>query len=133
SDKLGMVLYGDSDEYVFLGKEIAQNKTYSEQTAQQIDAEVRRLIDEGYNLAKGLIKDNRDKLDLIANALLEHETLDGKQVEDIVRTGKFTPTERPPDVDPPSGADAVTPTPETPKSGKPKLDDGLSDPAPATA
>jgi len=133
SDKLGMVLYGDSDEYVFLGKEIAQNKTYSEQTAQQIDAEVRRLIDEGYNLAKGLIEDNQDKLDLIANALLEHETLDGKQVEDIVRTGKFTPTERPTDVDPPSGADAVTPTPDTPKSGKPKIDDGLGDPAPATA
>ena len=133
SDKLGMVLYGDSDEYVFLGKEIAQNKTYSEQTAQQIDAEVRRLIDEGFNLAKGLIKKHRDKLDLIANALLEYETLDGKQVEDIVRTGKFTPTDQPPDVDPPSGADAVTPTPDAPKSGKPKLDDGLGDPAPATA
>ncbi len=133
SDKLGMVLYGDSEEYVFLGKEISQNKTYSEQTAQQIDTEVRRLIDEGYKLAKGLIEDNRDKLDLIANALLEYETLDGKQVEDIVRTGKFTPTERPPDVDPPSGANAVTPTPDASKSDKPKLDDGLGDPAPATA
>jgi len=129
----GDVSTGDSDEYVFLGKEISQNKTYSEQTAQQIDTEVRRLIDEGYKLAKGLIEDNRDKLDLIANALLEYETLDGKQVEDIVRTGKFTPTERPPDVDPPSGADAVTPTPDTSKSDKPKLDDGLGDPAPATA
>ena len=133
SDKLGMVLYGDNDEYVFLGKEISQNKTYSEQTAQQIDTEVRRLIDDGYKLAKGLIKKHRDKLDLIANALLEYETLDGKQVEDIVRTGKFTPTDQPPDVGPPSGADAVTPTPDGPKSGKPKLDDGLGDPAPATA
>jgi len=133
SDKLGMVLYGDSDDYVFLGKEISQNKTYSEQTAQQIDTEVRRLIDEGYKLAKSLIEENRDKLDLIANALLEYETLDGKQVEDIVRTGKFIPTERPPDIDPPSGADAATPTPGTPKGGKPKLDDGLGDPAPATA
>jgi len=133
SDELGMVLYGDSDEYVFLGKEISQNKGYSEQTAQQIDAEVRRLIDEGYQLAKKLIKDNRDKLDLIANALLEHETLDGKQVEDIVLTGKFTPTAPPPDVDPPSGADAFTPTPDVPESGKPKLDDGLGGPAPATA
>ncbi|GIT04880.1 MAG: hypothetical protein CM1200mP29_02910 [Verrucomicrobiota bacterium] len=55
----------------FLGKEISQNKTYSEQTAQQIDTEVRRLIDEGYKLAKSLIEENRDKLDLIANALLE--------------------------------------------------------------
>ena len=133
SDKLGMVLYGDTDDYVFLGKEISQNKTYSEQTAQQIDTEVRRLIDEGYKLAKSLIGENRDKLDLIANALLEYETLDGKQVEDIVRTGKFIPTERPPDIDPPSGADATTPTPGTPKSDKPKLDDGLGDPAPATA
>ena len=133
SDKLGMVLYGDSDDYVFLGKEISQNKTYSEQTAQQIDTEVRRLIDEGYKLAKSLIEENRDKLDLIANALLEYETLDGKQVEDIVRTGKFIPTERPPDIDPPSGADAATPTPGTPKGDKPKLDDGLGDPAPATA
>ena len=133
SDKLGMVLYGDSDDYVFLGKEISQNKTYSEQTAQQIDTEVRRLIDEGYKLAKSLIEENRDKLDLIANALLEYETLDGKQVEDIVRTGKFTPTERPHDIDPPSGADAATPTPDTPKGDKPKLDDGLGDPAPATA
>jgi cell division protease FtsH len=133
SDKLGMVLYGDSDDYVFLGKEISQNKTYSEQTSQQIDAEVRRLIDEGYQLAKKLIKDNRDKLDLIANALLEHETLDGKQVEDIVLTGKFTPNAPPPDVDPPSGADAGTPTPDVPETDKPKLDDGLGDPAPATA
>ena len=133
SDKLGMVLYGDSDDYVFLGKEISQNKTYSEQTSQQIDAEVRRLIDEGYQLAKKPIEDNRDKLDLIANALLEHETLDGKQVEDIVLTGKFTPTAPPPDVDPPSGADAGTPTPDVPESNKPKLDDGLGDPAPATA
>ncbi len=133
SGKLGMVLYGDSDDYVFLGKEISQNKTYSEQTSQQIDAEVRRLIDEGYQLAKGLIEENRDKLDLIANALLEYETLHGKQVEDIVRTGKFTPAEPPPDVDPPSGADATTSTPDVPKSDKPKLDDGLGDPAPATA
>ena len=133
SDKLGMVLYGDSDDYVFLGKEISQNKTYSEQTAQQIDTEVRRLIDEAYKLAKSLIEENRDKLDLIANALLEYETLDGKQVEDIVRTGKFIPTERPPDIDPPSGADAATHTPGTPKGDKPKLDDGLGDPAPATA
>jgi cell division protease FtsH len=133
SDKLGMVLYGDSDDYVFLGKEISQNKTYSEQTAQQIDAEVRRLIDEGYQLAKRLIEENRDKLDLIANALLEYETLDGKQVEDIVHTGNFTPTAPPPDVDPPSGADAATPVSDVPKSDKPNLDDGLGDAAPATA
>ena len=75
----------------FSARRISQNKTYSEQTAQQIDAEVRRLIDEGYQLAKKLIEENRDKLDLIANALLEYETLDGKQVEDIVHHRQFHP------------------------------------------
>ena len=134
SEKLGMVLYGEGDEYVFLGKELAQGKTYSEQTAQEIDAEVRRLVDEGYQRASKLIIENRDKLELIANALLEYETLDGKQVEEIVRTGKFSPPEEPPkDADPPSGANASTPTTDLPKKDKPRLDDGLGDPAPAAS
>ncbi len=134
SEKLGMVLYGEGDEYVFLGKELAQGKTYSEQTAQEIDAEVRRLVDEGYQRASKLITENRDKLELIANALLEYETLDGKQVEEIVRTGKFSPPEEPPkDADPPSGANASTPTTDLPKKDKPRLDDGLGDPAPAAS
>ncbi len=133
SEKLGMVLYGDGDEYVFLGKELAQGKTYSEQTAQEIDTEVRRLVDEGYQRAKKLIEDHKKELELIANALLEYETLDGQQVEDIVHTGKFNPPEPPKDVDPPKGADASTPTPDVPKGDKPKLDGGLGDPAPATA
>ena len=134
SEKLGMVLYGEGDEYVFLGKELAQGKTYSEQTAQEIDAEVRRLVDDGYQRARKLITENRDKLELIANALLEYETLDGKQVEEIVRTGQFSPPEEPrKDVDPPSGANAATPTTDLPKKDKPSLDDGLGDPAPATS
>ena len=132
SKKLGMVLYGEGDEYVFLGKDLAQGKTYSEQTAQEIDTEVRRLVDEGYQRASNLISDNRDKLELIANALLEYETLDGQQVEDIVRTGKFNPPKPPNDVDPPKGADAATPTSDLPKKDKPSLDEGLGDPAPAT-
>ena len=134
SEKLGMVLYGEGDEYVFLGKELAQGKTYSEQTAQEIDAEVRRLVDEGYQRASKLITENRDKLELIANALLEYETLDGKQVEEIVRTGKFSPPEEPPkDANPPSGANASTPTTDLPKKDKPRLNDGLGDPAPAAS
>ena len=131
SKKLGMVLYGEGDEYVFLGKDLAQGKTYSEQTAQEIDTEVRRLVDEGYQRASKLISENRDKLELIANALLEYETLDGQQVEDIVRTGKFNPPKPPNDVDPPKGADAATPTSDLPKKDKPSLDEGLGDPAPA--
>ena len=81
------------------------------------------LLKRAANIAKGSGEPNRNKVGTVTR----------KQVEDIVRTGKFTPTERPPDVDPPSGANAVTPTPDASKSDKPKLDDGLGDPTPATA
>ena len=88
SDRLGMVQYGDDDEYVFLGREMARAKVYSEFTAQEIDGEVKRIIDEAYKIAKDIITDHRDKLELIAKSLLEYETLDGPQVEEIVRTGQ---------------------------------------------
>jgi cell division protease FtsH len=133
SDDLGMVLYGEEDGYVFLGKEMGRNnRSYSEQTAQRIDAEVKKIIDEGYNIAADIIQSNRDKLQMIAEALLEHETLDGSQVEDIVKKGSFTPNENN-NIDPPSGAEAVTPTEEPPRKTPPKLDgaDGLGSPAPA--
>jgi cell division protease FtsH len=134
SDKLGMVLYGESNEFVFLGRDMMRSKEYSEVTAQQIDAEIKRIIDDGFNTAKNIIDTHRDKLELIAKALLEHETLDGAQVEEIVKTGTFTPPPKPPpDVSPMMGAPAGTPLPETPaKSVPPKLP-GLGTPAPAPA
>jgi cell division protease FtsH len=133
SDRLGMVQYGDNDEYVFLGREMARAKVYSEFTAQEIDGEVKRIIDESYKIAKDLITTNSDKLELIAKSLLEYETLDGTQVEEIVRTGKFTPPPPTPHVEPPHGAPAGTPLPEPPgKPAPPKLP-GLGTPAPATA
>ena len=101
SDKLGMVQYGSDDEFVFLGREMVRTKVYSESTAREIDEEIKRIIDEGYQRAQNIIVDNRDKLELIANALLEYETLDRSQVEEIVQTGKFTP----PPPKPQSGAD----------------------------
>ena len=133
SDKLGMVQYGDNNEYVFLGREMIRSKDYSEQTAEEIDAEVKRLIDEGYKVARKLIDDNRDKLEMIANALLEYETLEGFQVEEIIRTGRFTPPPPTPQVSPPSGAPAGTPLPEVVKPTPPKIGPGLGTPAPATA
>jgi cell division protease FtsH len=131
SDKLGMIQYGTDDEYIFLGREVARAKAYSESTAEEIDAEVKRIIDEAYQIAKHLIQANLDKLELIARSLLEFETLDGTQVEEIVRTGKFTPPAPQPQVDVPHGAPAGTPLPETPKPAPPKLP-GLGSPAPAT-
>lgn len=131
SDKLGMVQYGDNDEFVFLGREMARTKVYSEDTAREIDAEIKRIIDEQYKVAYDLIHGNRDKLELIAKSLLEYETLEGSQVEEIVRTGKFTPPAPPPQVEPPHGAPAGTPLPEAPaKPAPPKLP-GLGSPAPA--
>ena len=135
SDKLGNVLYGDSEEYVFLGRDMKRSKEYSEETAKAIDAEVKRLVDDGYQTAKKLIDANRDKLEIIANSLLEYETLDGVQVADIVRTGTFTPPPKPPvDLKPMMGAPAGTPLPELPpKPAPPKLPGGLGTPAPAPA
>jgi cell division protease FtsH len=131
SDKLGMVQYGDHDEYVFLGREMGRSKVYSEDTAREIDAEIKRIIDEQYKIAKDLITTNIDKLELIAKSLLEFETLEGAQVEEIVRTGKFTPPAPPPQVDPPHGAPAGTPLPEPPAKPTPPKLPGLGNPAPA--
>jgi cell division protease FtsH len=133
SEKLGMIQYGDSSEYVFLGREMSRSKDYSEQTSQEIDSEVKRIIDNGYKSAKDLIDSNRDKLEMIANALLEYETLEGSQVEEIVRTGKFTAPPPAPKVEPPSGAQAATPLPETPPKPVPPHLPGLGSPAPAAA
>jgi cell division protease FtsH len=131
SEKLGMVQYGDDDEYVFLGREMARTKNFSEHTAEEIDSEIKRIIDEGYKTAKDIIVGNRDKLELIAKSLLEYETLEGSQVEEIVRTGKFTPPPPPASIEPPHGAPAGTPLPENPtKPSSPKLP-GLGNPAPA--
>ena len=134
SDKLGMVQYGSDNEYVFLGREMTRGKDYSELTSQEIDAEVKRIIGENFTRAKEVIDANRDKLELIANALLEYETLEGAQVDDIIRTGTFTPPQRPPvDVGPMMGAPAGTPLPEVPPKPVPPKLPGLGTPAPAPA
>ncbi len=132
SDKLGMVQYTEDDEY-FLGRDMMRRKSYSEATAQEIDAEVRAIIKAQFERAHEIIHTNRDKLEVIANSLLEFETLDGAQVEEIIRTGKFTPPPPPPkDIEPPMGAQAATPLPEVMKPASPKLP-GLGGTAPAPA
>ena len=132
SDTLGMVQYGENNEYVFLGREMIRSKDYSERIAQEIDAEVKKIIDAGFRQAKEIIETHRDKLELIALSLLEHETLDGSQVEEIVRTGKLTPPPPTPNVEPPSGAVAATPLPEVQRPAPPHLP-GLGTTQPATA
>jgi cell division protease FtsH len=131
SNKLGMVQYGENNEYVFLGRDMIRGKEYSESTAQDIDAEVKRLIDEGYQTASRLIEEYRPKLELLVQVLLEYETLDGSQVEEIIRTGQFSGPHIPPNIDPPTGAMAATPLSDSTKPHPPNLGSGLVSPAPA--
>jgi len=86
--------YGKKEEQIFLGREIAQHRDYSEDTAIAIDREVRRLVDEGYNRAKNILETERDLLIKLAEILLERETLDASEIRLII-DGKDLPP-RPP-------------------------------------
>jgi cell division protease FtsH len=96
SETLGMVEYGEHEDYVFLGRDISRSRDYSEATAEQIDREVRKLIDDAYAKATQMLTDHRDKLEIIAKALLEYETLDGSQVRDIIEHGRMSNPPGPP-------------------------------------
>ena len=84
SDALGTMVYGENEGEVFLGRSITTHKNVSESTLQKVDSEIRRIIDEQYSLARGLIEENRDKIEAMAKALLEWETLDADQLNDIM-------------------------------------------------
>jgi cell division protease FtsH len=79
------MVYAENEGEVFLGRSIATQKNVSEATMQKVDLEIRRIIDEQYALARKLIEDNRDKVEAMARALLDMETLDSDQVEDIMQ------------------------------------------------
>jgi len=84
SDALGIMVYGENEGEVFLGRSVTTHKNISEATMQQVDAEIRRIIDQQYALARKLIEENRDKIEAMAKALLEWETLDSDQINDIM-------------------------------------------------
>lgn len=89
SEKIGMIEYGEPEGAVFLARDISRARNYSEATAQKIDEEVKRLIDHAYDHAKDLILKHKDKLDAIAHALLEFETLDGTHIKEIMEHGRI--------------------------------------------
>jgi cell division protease FtsH len=89
SEKLGMIEYGDGDSPVFLARDVSRSRNYSEDTARVIDAEIKRFIDEAYQHATDLLTKDKDKVELIANALLEFETLDGSHVRDLIEHGEM--------------------------------------------
>ena len=114
SQDLGMVGYTDNEDYVFLGRDLGRPRGYSEATAQEIDREVKQLIDNAYARATELLTNHRDKLEIIAKALLEFETLTGAQIEDIASTGQMS--------DPPK---PKAPTPSEPQQPQVKLPEKL--------
>jgi cell division protease FtsH len=117
SDTLGPMVYGENEGEVFLGRSVTTHKNVSEATMQKVDVEIRRIIDAQYGLARKLIEENRDKIEVMAKALLEWETIDSDQISDIMegraprppKPNKITPT--PPKDNTPPGAPAATATP----------------------
>jgi len=84
TDALGPMVYADNEGEVFLGRSVTKTTNMSEETMQKVDAEVRRIIDQQYSQARRLIEDNQDKMHAMAKALLEWETIDSDQIEDIM-------------------------------------------------
>ena len=84
SEKMGPLTFGKRNEQIFLGREFAQHKDYSEQTAIEIDAEVRRIVMENYAKARTLLQENLAALNALAAALLEKESLDGPDIDRII-------------------------------------------------
>jgi len=96
SEKMGPLTYGSKEEQVFLGKDFSQQKNFSDQTAKLIDQEVKALVMSGYNNAHEILTENRDKLENLALALLDRETLGAKEIQDII-DGKEPPVDPPED------------------------------------
>jgi cell division protease FtsH len=88
SERLGPLTFGKREEQIFLGKELAKHKDYSEKTAEEIDEEVKRIVIEQYEYAKDLIRKNRKLLDALVNLLLEKETIDGAEIDRLIESFK---------------------------------------------
>ena len=117
SDALGPMVYGENEGEVFLGRSVTTHKNMSETTMQQVDAEIRRIIDEQYALARKLLEENRDKVEAMTAALLELETIDADQINDIMEGKPPRPPKMPQvsvasstDTPPPDAAPSATAT-----------------------
>jgi cell division protease FtsH len=116
SDELGFVAYGDNGDEVFLGMQVGRTQNVAEATAQKIDAEVKRLVDGGYNEAKRILNEQAEQHKYLALALLEYETLSGEEINKVIKGEKL---DRPED------------TPQVPSAPTPALPVTDEDEAPA--
>ena len=118
SEALGPMVYGENEGEVFLGRSVTTHKNVSEATMQQVDAEIRRIIDQQYALARKLLEENRDKVEAMTKALMEMETIDAEQIDDIMsgrppRPPKATTNSAPPAAKEMPPADAAPSTEQT--------------------
>ena len=127
SEQLGPLTFGKKAEQIFLGREIAQHQDYSEDTAMQIDKEVKKVVLAAYAEATKLLEENRDALTLVAEALLEYETLDANEVKVVLKGEKI---HREPEVEPPDAPEPEQKEKEQEKS-LPSLVNPDERPAPA--
>jgi cell division protease FtsH len=118
SDVLGTRVYGDNQSEVFLGRDVMTHKNMSNAVAEAVDREIRRIIDEQYARARTIIEENRDKVEKMARALIEWETLDAQQIDDIM-AGKDP---RPPEGSAGKPSGGAPPKPEAKPGVKPRLD-----------
>jgi cell division protease FtsH len=109
SERLGPRTFGQKEELVFLGREISEQRDYSEKVAEEIDDEVRHIIEQAHELARQLLRDNKDKLVLLAQKLIEVETLEGEQLSSLLEGGT-----------PPAAEEPATPPPSTPPPVEPE-------------
>jgi cell division protease FtsH len=120
SEALGTMVYGENEGEVFLGRSVTTHKNISETTMQKVDAEIRRILDEQYALARKLIVENRDKIEVMTKALLEWETIDADQIDDIM-AGKTPrapkPTQSVKSTEPPKDDALATPVVDQPAEG----------------
>jgi cell division protease FtsH len=126
SELIGPLAVGDKEQEIFLGREFAQRREISERTAQMVDDEVKRLIDEAYARATTILNENRDLLDRIAQALLDRETIDREDLDRLVKNLPLPPRTLPPDSPAPS---ATAPKPGTSPARAPLLGTPPAEPA----
>jgi cell division protease FtsH len=114
SDVLGPMVYGEEEGEIFLGRAVTTHKNVSESTMQKVDAEIRRILDQQYSLARNLIETNSDKVEAMTKALLEWETIDANQINDIMDGREPRPPKPSDGPAPKSGDDAPGAAPTAP-------------------
>jgi len=112
SDEMGPMVYGENDAEIFLGRSVTTQKNVSESTMQKVDEEIRKIIDGQYAVARRLLEENRDKVEVMAKALLEMETIDADQIDDIM-AGRPVRPPRPTQGSSGASSGGGSPTPDT--------------------